>query len=150
GPTGYLLYALADVGDPALYDDVRAALCDPESTPTSALLAGLDLVGDDDGFVAEAWDLLDHAGHFLDDELWAPCAAYLLRVGADRGELMGRLLAGDTKSYAVAGAVALGHRPRRAPGLLRRAMRSGDDDEVSIAVAALALADRPWSRRELA
>jgi hypothetical protein len=147
GLSDELLYALADAGADDLPRYVRHALARRGGGATAALR----LVADDPAFIPEVAALfglsLERDGPL--DYLRVDCAAYLARHGHHPRRVIERLAASHGRDSAQAVLLALEHDPGLAPPLLRRALRSGDAHHRLTAAAALALIDRPWSRREL-
>jgi hypothetical protein len=92
---------------------------------------------------------LDPARDTLEPRLRVECQRFLLRHGHRGDELRGAL--DEAGEFALGGAalLALEYDLGRARHLLSRALRSSIPMDRAQVAAALALFDRPWSRREL-
>jgi hypothetical protein len=151
--TGDVLLALDDLDAPGLDEALARALERPGpcTGAVARALGILDRRGD------AAWcpplrllfGRLDPGGELIDASLWVHCLGLLLRHDEHRDDL--RLALREACGIAVAEAalLALEYAPECALELFRRALRSDIPRNRNTAAAALALVNRPWSRRAL-
>jgi hypothetical protein len=149
--SGDVLLALDDLGASCLEEQLGRALDGPPGETTARALRIIDRRGD------RAWcpalrrllARLDPRRDLPEPMLWASTLGFLLRHDVAREDLRALLPAAQGIAIAEAALLALEQAPEHALPLFRRALRSEIPLNRIVAAAALALINRPWSRREL-
>jgi hypothetical protein len=149
--SGDVLLALDDAGAPCMEEQLERALDRTPGGTTARALTLIERRGD------AAWcpslrrllHRLDPRRELPEPSLWVKCLGFLLRYDPCREDPRAALLGAQGVAIAEAGLLALEHAPEHALSLFRRALRSEIPLNRIEAAAALALINRPWSRREL-
>jgi hypothetical protein len=151
GRRGEVLMALDDLDAEALAGQLDRALEGPIGAVTSR---AMEIIRrrDDPAWCPEVHGLfsrLDPRGESPQPYLWAECQRFLLNHDYRDDEMRASLARAAGIAIGEAAILALEHDPGQALPLFRGALRSPIPMNRAVAASALALIDRPWSRREL-
>jgi hypothetical protein len=144
------LYALKSLSDERLDDCLKNALHDVPSITREAITIITE--SDDSKWCSDIWQFvgrIESANGPRDAALWLECAEYLLRHGDRAGEIEKALPTIASPHLGRVAILALRYFPSMAVQAFRRALRSTAPCDRRTAAAALAIIDKPWSRKEL-
>jgi hypothetical protein len=145
------LQAISELEHPRLDEFLHRALLDEPSATTSV---ALDIITsqEDSRWCGPLHNLLRRINPNAEipaPHIWIRIAAFLLRHGHRRGEILRDLSRLRRHELGEAALLALEFRPEAAVDLFRRALRSGIPYNRVTAAAALAIIDAAWSTHEL-
>jgi hypothetical protein len=145
------LQALAEMNATQLRDALQMAL---RGSPTGAMNRALEMLIDqgDASWDDEVWRLFRRLSPKTDipePAAWVNCAAFLLKHGFRKQQVIESLLEAVNRETGEAALLLLEHQPADARVMFHRALRASIPMERNLAAAALAVLDEPWCHEEL-